>query len=1111
MTAVADGEYMTIGSTPASPEYLQVEESSNVRVVDVVLQKRASGLGFTVAAASGGVVVYDVTDGPEGACPVRPGDKLLFINNIDVRGWALNDVVSLLRSVVPGALPVSVARTGPLTQDELISQNNNNTIMSTMQPIASPAGVYDNLPFQASSPAPASTTTTADAAAGGLMGTLNTWRASAYSRTAAAPTVSSPTHDNSNLQLARRHTHAAVGRIGRAAGVGKIMGVVLDINAPLTGWMLGGGEMGPDGTTPKPCHIVGVDPSSPAGRAIPAFRLGDVIVAIDGRNVSHLGQAGVHKVVEAAGYGPLHVVIQRESASAPVAADPNGVLFAGDGVRTTASAFAQEKMVETDRYPLGIAATASNNGPCAIVRVDAGTAADQAGIEAGQVLVAVNGRELRGLSQGALDALLTGLKQPAIVTVGHGAAAGTASSSSAAAVPSITTSTTTAASATSTTAVANDTIAPLIRTNTLSSNPVVAPAAAAAPAPPTAQQQQTLDVTIIKAGGSYGMKLMESLPGQLEIQGVFVQSTVADGAAEASGVMASDRIVAIDGVSLAGMTYRQGLEMIKKTSSMTCTITRAAPVAETALGTATASTVAGIEGMPPAPPAPEEAVAGTLAAAPEERGMETDGSDGSARPRMGSFAMPSAPPTIAEDAPVAPAAAAAADSTAVTMRRRSGSVNMRAPRYRASTIFTPFEVSLSKGEKGFAFGVICDVPGQVYVGRVLEGGPALVAGMATGDRILEINGQSVSGSDEVPAYSREDCVKVIKGCTELTMSLVRPDDAHRPQPPSEWNNNNNVAAAAPAASAAEDGGGDGIKSRLLAQFSAVDIVDDRFVCMPLEGDAALTDDDYNVSFSVMNLHDMLVGERVFDRSEPMYCEWSEMLNFLAVGEDGLVSVYNLIDAFQQTELTQTAAADNSTSAVAAAATQEEEEEIHFDVVDVKIVRDKRGLGFGIVGGDVDGESINVASISPQGPAHGVLMSGDRILWANGVAIEGLKRGDAVRVLKSASEEARLLVARASNGSEEAVNSLVFVSTEFNKRSTGFGVNIIGGSETSWKHVYISKITPGGAADDTGVLAVRDRVIALNDVSFVDVLHDDAVKAFKKAKKKVQLLVQREQN
>jgi len=83
-------------------------------------------------------------------------------------------------------------------------------------------------------------------------------------------------------------------------------------------------------------------------------------------------------------------------------------------------------------------------------------------------------------------------------------------------------------------------------------------------------------------------------------------------------------------------------------------------------------------------------------------------------------------------------------------------------------------------------------------------------------------------------------------------------------------------------------------------------------------------------------------------------------------------------------------------------------------MEVTVVRDSRGLGFGIVGGDRAGEPINVASISRGGPADGVLCEGDRILWANNHAVEGAGRDNAVKFLKLSPDGAHMLVARGSS-------------------------------------------------------------------------------------------------
>lgn len=75
---------------------------------------------------------------------------------------------------------------------------------------------------------------------------------------------------------------------------------------------------------------------------------------------------------------------------------------------------------------------------------------------------------------------------------------------------------------------------------------------------------------------------------------------------------------------------------------------------------------------------------------------------------------------------------------------------------------------------------------------------------------------------------------------------------------------------------------------------------------------------------------------------------------------------------------------------------------------------KIGIGLSIVGGEKTNRldlGIFVKSVYPGGPASkdGRLKSGDRIIAINGQSLEGIKHSVAVKLIKEASDEVRLLV------------------------------------------------------------------------------------------------------
>eukprot|EP00106_Octopus_bimaculoides_P016742 XP_014784184.1 PREDICTED: disks large homolog 4-like [Octopus bimaculoides] len=87
-------------------------------------------------------------------------------------------------------------------------------------------------------------------------------------------------------------------------------------------------------------------------------------------------------------------------------------------------------------------------------------------------------------------------------------------------------------------------------------------------------------------------------------------------------------------------------------------------------------------------------------------------------------------------------------------------------------------------------------------------------------------------------------------------------------------------------------------------------------------------------------------------------------------------------------------------------------------------------------------------------------------------------------------------------------------TEGNRKkgNTGLGFSIAGGSDNPHigedPSIYITKIIPGGAAAADGRLRVNDIIVKVNDANVVNVSHQTAVEALKKAGTRVVLFVKR---
>ncbi|KRX54774.1 Protein lap1 [Trichinella sp. T9] len=229
-----------------------------------------------------------------------------------------------------------------------------------------------------------------------------------------------------------------------------------------------------------------------------------------------------------------------------------------------------------------------------------------------------------------------------------------------------------------------------------------------------------------------------------------------------------------------------------------------------------------------------------------------------------------------------------------------------------------------------------------------------------------------------------------------------------------------------------------------------------------------------------------------------------------------------------------------------------------------IRRTDQGLGLSIAGGlgstpyKQDDNSIFISKIIDGGAADlAGLRVGDKLLSVNGRSVVNIEHKQAVEVMKLAGAVVRLgilregdpcppasSVKRSSPSPVELLPSVVdsnkemeSVSTTIKRDSTGLGFSVAGGrgsssvGKTADECIFISRITPGGAADRDGKLRVGDRVLSvfsffprsvclsvlvklgiflqINGVNMINARHDQAVYLLTGSSNEVLLVVQRE--
>ncbi|XP_023407423.1 disks large homolog 1 isoform X4 [Loxodonta africana] len=228
------------------------------------------------------------------------------------------------------------------------------------------------------------------------------------------------------------------------------------------------------------------------------------------------------------------------------------------------------------------------------------------------------------------------------------------------------------------------------------------------------------------------------------------------------------------------------------------------------------------------------------------------------------------------------------------------------------------------------------------------------------------------------------------------------------------------------------------------------------------------------------------------------------------------------------------------------------------IVEIKLIKGPKGLGFSIAGGvgnqHIPGDnSIYVTKIIEGGAAHkdGKLQIGDKLLAVNSVCLEEVTHEEAVTALKNTSDFVFLKVAKPTsmymndgygppditNSSSQPVDNHVSPSSYLSQTpaspsryspvskvmlgddeitreprkvvlhrgSTGLGFNIVGGEDG--EGIFISFILAGGPADLSGELRKGDRIISVNSVDLRAASHEQAAAALKNAGQAVTIVAQ----
>eukprot|EP00066_Takifugu_rubripes_P024117 XP_011613383.1 PREDICTED: disks large homolog 1 isoform X1 [Takifugu rubripes] len=232
------------------------------------------------------------------------------------------------------------------------------------------------------------------------------------------------------------------------------------------------------------------------------------------------------------------------------------------------------------------------------------------------------------------------------------------------------------------------------------------------------------------------------------------------------------------------------------------------------------------------------------------------------------------------------------------------------------------------------------------------------------------------------------------------------------------------------------------------------------------------------------------------------------------------------------------------------------------IMDIKLVKGPKGLGFSIAGGlgnqHVPGDNgIYVTKIIEGGAAHkdGRLQIGDKLVAVNSSCLEEVTHEDAVAALKSTPDVVYLRVAKHTSlfindnfpppdvtnsysshqdnhispymSGSQSVSPAPLTTPRYSplprtitgeeeisreprrvvlqRGSTGLGFNIVGGEDG--EGIFISFILAGGPADLCGELRKGDRILSVNGVDLSSATHEQAAAALKNAGQTVTIVAQ----
>ncbi|XP_078009987.1 protein scribble homolog isoform X17 [Phascolarctos cinereus] len=408
----------------------------------------------------------------------------------------------------------------------------------------------------------------------------------------------------------------------------------------------------------------------------------------------------------------------------------------------------------------------------------------------------------------------------------------------------------------------------------------------------------------------------------------------------------------------------------------------------------------------------------------------------------------------------------------------------------------------------------------IFISRVSEEGPAARAGVRVGDKLLEVNGVTLQGAEHHEAVEalrgaggavlmRVWRERMVEPENAITVTPLRPEDDYSPRerrgsalrlpepsstpgPPRQRHTTFLVRSERGLGFSIAGGKGS-------TPYRAGD--GGIFISRIAEGGAAHRAGTLQVGDRVISINGVDMTEARHDQAVALLTAASPTITLLLEREaDGpLTPAPPLSSPLPPSPVTPMAIGEPGPPPSLMATTLEGP----YPVEEICLVKAGGPLGLSIVGGSdhsshpfgIQEPGVFISKVLPRGlAARSGLRVGDRILAVNGQDVRGATHQEAVNALLSPSPELCLLVRR--DPPPPGMKEICIEKAPGEK----LGISIRGGAkghagnpfDPTDEGVFISKVSPAGAAGRDGRLRVGMRLLEVNQQSLLGLTHTEAV-------------------